>query len=104
MIVRISKSPLMPEHILEKQFENLTRRFKPALIKQPGLVAAFWVKSPDGRRGSITIWESEELMKAGGEAASATPLLPGQERRDLPGPGQEVQFLEVLEHHISGGA
>ena len=104
MVIRISQSPLTPEETLAKQHENLTQRFKPALIKQPGLVAAFWAKAPDGRRASITVWESEELMEAGGAAASATPLLAGQARSDLPGPGQQVQVLEVFEHHISGGA
>lgn len=65
-------------------------------------MAAFWLAAPDGRRGSITIWDSQELMEAGGRAASSVPLLPGHEPEHLPGPdqGQVVQILDVFDHHI----
>lgn len=75
MIARISYSEPASEGVIAKRMENLQKRFKPAIIAQPGFVAAFWVKTPDGRRGSITIWESEQLMREGGRAANAVPLL-----------------------------
>ena len=105
MIARIAYSDPASEAVVAKRMENLQKRFKPAITQQPGLVAAFWVTSPDGRRGSITIWESEELMREGGRAANAVPFLPGYEPEDLPGPdnGQTVQFLEVFDHHIGPG-
>lgn len=102
MVARISYSTPASEEELAKRQENLQKRFKPALIQQPGLVAAFWLAAPDGRRGSITIWESQELMEAGGRAASAVPLLPGHAPEELPGPdqGQMVQILNVFDHHV----
>lgn len=105
MIARIAYSEPASEEDLARRMENLQKRFKPAITRQPGLVAAFWVKAPNGRRGSITIWESEELMREGGRAANAVPLLPGYEPEELPGPdnGQTVQLLEVFDHHIGPG-
>lgn len=104
MIARIAYSPPVPEDQLAKRAENLTERFKPALIQQPGLVAAFWLESPDGSRGSVTVWESEEQMQAAAATTNAVPLLPGHQREDLPGPdrGQTVQVLRVFDHHIPG--
>jgi len=103
MIARISYSEPASEEVVARRMENLQKRFKPAIIAQPGFIAAFWVKTPEGRKGSITIWESEELMREGGRAANAVPLLPGYELEDLPGPdnGQTIQFLDVFDHHIA---
>ena len=38
---------------------NLTERFQPALVAQPGFVAGYWAEAEDGRMVSITVWESE---------------------------------------------
>ena len=105
MIARIAYSEPASDEVVAKRLENLQNRFKPAITQQPGLVAGFWVTSPDGRRGSITIWESQELMLEAGRAANAVPLLPGYEPDDLSGPdnGQTVQILDVFDHHIGPG-
>lgn len=105
MIARLATSPPASEEDHARQLENLQKRFKPALIQQPGLLAAFWLQKSDGGVISLSVWESEELMSAAAKAASATPLLPGFKPEDLPGAhrGQHVEVLHVLDHHLPGG-
>jgi hypothetical protein len=86
MIARIGHfDPMTPEQMAAAEF-NLRERFKPALTAQEGLVAAYWLKQPDGHWLSFTIWESVEHLIQGGTRANATPLLPGQDGSLIPGP------------------
>lgn len=98
MIARLAFSDPVEPWLAAVRRENLVKRFKPALAEQPGLVAAYWLIDDTGRHISLTLWESEALMKAGGQAASATPLLPGQLPGQLPAPRVEVyQVWERIE-------
>lgn len=104
MIMRIAHSPAEPEAVRARFRQNFLERFLPALRQQPGLVAGFWAEAPDGGTRSITVWESRDLMEAGGRAASAAPLLPGFRPDELPGPhrGQTVEVLELTDHLLPG--
>lgn len=104
MIARLATSPPASAEDHARHLENLQKRFKPALVQQPGLLAAFWLEKDDGSVLSLSVWESEELMAAAAKAASATPLLPGFKPEDLPGAtrGQQVELLSVLDHHLPG--
>ena len=97
MIVRIATfAPATPEVEAEAR-RNLLERFMPALTSQPGFVAGYWATAEDGRLMSITVWESEEALQRGGEAANATPLLPGQNQENIPSP-ERVETLTVVAH------
>ena len=72
---------------------NLTERFRPALVAQPGFVAGYWAEAEDGRMVSITVWESEAAAERGGRRL-ATPL-PGQDPAKIPSPDR-VETLTVV--------
>lgn len=95
MIARIAYSDPVPSEVAAARRENLVRRFKPALAKQPGLLGGYWMVDDAGRHISLTLWDSREAMEAGGRAASAAPLLPGQRSELLPSP--RVEIYEVWE-------
>jgi hypothetical protein len=96
MIVRIATfASWMPE-IESEVRRNLIERFKPALIAQPGFIAAYWATAEDGHAVSISVWESQEAMVRGGAAANATPLLPGQDPENIPAPAR-VETFTVFE-------
>jgi hypothetical protein len=69
--------------------DNWERRFGPALKSQPGLVCVLHVDTPDGKAISISVWESVEALRAGGQRANAVPLLPGQEAGRIPGASRQ---------------
>jgi hypothetical protein len=97
MIARIATfAPMAAEIEVEAQ-RNLLGRFHPALQRQSGLVAGYWVVGEDRSWKSITIWESVEAMERGGAQANATPLLPGQDASKIPSPSR-VEIYEVLTH------
>jgi hypothetical protein len=53
---------------------------------QPGILAVYYVESPNGDRATISIWENEQAMEQGGAKANAAPLLSGQRGEDIPSP------------------
>ena len=95
MIARIATfSSLTPEADAESR-RNLLERFLPALKAQEGFVGGYWLAAADGRRLSITVWESEEALRRGGANANAVPLLPGQDPSKIPSP-DHVESFEVV--------
>jgi hypothetical protein len=64
--------------------DNLRRRFKPAISTQDGYIAGYWLRRPDGRLISLSIWQSEDHLRSGGTRAQAVPLLPGQVAELIP--------------------
>ncbi len=95
MIARIATfSSLTPETAAESR-RNLLERFLPALKAQEGFVGGYWLRAEDGRLLSITVWESEEALRRGGERANAVPLLPGQDPSKIPSPDL-VESFEVV--------
>jgi heme-degrading monooxygenase HmoA len=95
MIARLGTFNPMPEDIHAEYRRNLVERFKPALEAQEGFVAGFWLRAPDGRELSFTVWESEEALAAGAQRANATPLLPGQDASKIPSPSK-VETFDVV--------
>jgi hypothetical protein len=84
MIARIGTFlSLTPEAAAATRY-NLLERFVPALKAQEGFVAGLWLEAADGRQLSITVWESEELLRQAAARANAVPLLPGQDPTQLP--------------------
>ena len=79
MIVRLATFASPTPDVRAEALRNLTERFQPALVAQPGFVAGYWAEAEDGRLVPITVWESEAAAERGGAAANATPLLPGQD-------------------------
>lgn len=54
---------------LEEWIERSRTRVKPNIRKDPGLQAVYWLVDRDAVKGLIvTIWESEEAMRASEEA------------------------------------
>jgi heme-degrading monooxygenase HmoA len=94
MIVRLATFASPPPDVRAEALRNLTERFQPALVAQPGFVAGYWAEAEDGRMFSITVWESEAAAERG-EAANATPLLPGQDSAKIPSPDR-VETLTVV--------
>ena len=95
MIVRLATFAFPPPDVRAEALRNLTERFQPTLVAQPGFVAGYWAEAEDGRMFSITVWESEEAAQRGGAAANATPLLPGQDPARIPSPDR-VETLTVV--------
>jgi len=85
------------------QEDNASRRFKAALIRQPGILAVYYVESPNGDRATISIWENKQAMEHGGAKANAAPLLPGQRGEDIPSPSR-VEIWEVLDQFVAPAA
>lgn len=77
--------------------QNLRERFKQAISSQDGFVAAYWLRRPDGRIISFSVWESEEHLRAGGTRAHAVPLQSDQVAELIPGP-ESVEICEVYDH------
>lgn len=89
MIARIGYfGHLSPEQEAASEF-NFRERFKAAITSQDGFIAGYWLRRPDGRMISLSIWESEEKLRTGGMRAHAVPLLPGQIAEQIPGPESE---------------
>ncbi len=102
MIVRLATFASPPPDVRAEALRNLTERFQPALVTQPGFVAGYWAEAADGRMFSTTVWESEAAAERGGAAAerggaaaNATPLLPGQDSAKIPSPDR-VETLTVV--------
>src|SRR5262245_36194009 len=54
---------------LERWIERSEREVKPSVQQDPGLKAAYWlVDRPAGKGLIVTLWESEEAMRASEEA------------------------------------
>ena len=58
---------------LERWVTRSRTQVKPAVARQPGLVAALWLRDLDGPTGlTLTVWESESAMRASDGFAAAT--------------------------------
>ena len=99
MIARVAYFENLTEAQKLTQEDNYQRRFKAALTAQPGLIAVHHLAAADGTRVSISIWESEEACRTGGERANAVPLLPGQVGADIPSPSR-AEFMQVLDSFV----
>ncbi len=95
MIVHLATFAATTPDVRAEGMRNLTERFKPALVTQPGFIAGYWAETEDGRMVSITVWESEAALEHGGAAANALPLLPGQDPSKIPSP-ERVETLTVV--------
>src|SRR5260370_6069673 len=96
MIARFGYFEGLTEEQKKAQEDNASRRFKAALTSQPGILAVYYMESPDGHRATISICENKQTMEQGGIKANAAPLLPGQRGGDIPTPGR-VEIWEVLD-------
>jgi len=96
MIARIGYfGHLTPEQEATSLY-NLRERFKPAISSQDGYVAGYWLRRPDGRLISLSIWQSEEHLRIGGTRAQAVPLLPGQVAELIP-EAEQVEICQVVD-------
>jgi len=100
MIARIGYFEGLSEEQKRAQEDNANRRFKAALTSQPGILAVYYMESPNGDRASISIWESKQAMEQGGAKANAAPLLPGQRGEDIPS-ASRVEIWEVLDQFVA---
>jgi Antibiotic biosynthesis monooxygenase len=75
---------------------NLRERFKAVISSQDGYVAGYWLRRPDGRLISLSVWQSEEHLRAGGMRAHAVPLLPGQVAELIP-EAEHVEICQVVD-------
>jgi len=95
MIARIGIfQHLAPEAAAESR-RNLVERFLPALKAQEGFVAGYWLVGADGKRLSVSVWESEAALRTGGARANAVPLLAGQDPERIPS-ADVVELYEVV--------
>jgi heme-degrading monooxygenase HmoA len=68
MVARIGTWQGSPEDI-ERWIARAREQVKPSIRQDPGLAAAYWLVDRDGGTGLIvTLWESEEAMRASEEA------------------------------------
>ena len=95
MIVRLATFAAPTPDVGAEALRNLTERFQPALVAQPGFVAGYWAEAEDGRMVSITVWESDAAAERRGAVANANPLLPGQDPAKIPSP-ERVDILTVV--------
>lgn len=94
MIARIGYfGHLTPEQEAASEY-NFRERFKAAITSQDGFVAGYWLRRPDGRLISLSVWQSEEHLQLGGMRANAVPLLPGQVAELIPEP-EQVEICQV---------
>jgi heme-degrading monooxygenase HmoA len=84
MIARIGYFGHLTPEQEAASLDNLRRRFKPAISSQEGYIAGYWLRRPDGRLISVSIWQSEDHLRSGGMHAQAVPLLPGQVAELIP--------------------
>ena len=96
MIARIGRFENPTAEQRRVQDENYRGRFQPALARQPGFVASLILEDPAGGRLSVSVWNSEEEMRAGADRANAEPLLPGHRGEDIPGP-DSVELYRVID-------
>lgn len=100
MIARFGYFEGLTEQQKRAQEDNANRRFKAALTSQPGILAVYYMESPNGNRLSVSIWEDKQAMAQGGMKANSVPLLPGQRGEDIPSPGR-VEIWEVLDQFVA---
>ena len=103
MIARIAYFEGLSEAQLSAMTDNYERRFKAALVSQPGLLALYQLQRDDGTRVSVSVWESREASEAGGRNANSVPLLPGQVGADIPSPTR-MELLEVANAYVAPSA
>jgi len=103
MIARFGYFDGLTEEQKRVQEDNASRRFKAALTSQPGILAVYYVESPNGDRATISIWENKQAMEQGGIKANAVPLLQGQRGEDIPSPSR-VEVWEVLDQFVAPAA
>ncbi len=96
MIARIGYfGHLTPEQEAASEY-NFRERFKAAITSQDGFIAGYWLRRPDGRLISLSIWENEEKLRLGGMRANAAPLLPDQVAEQIAEP-ESVEVCEVVD-------
>ena len=103
MIARFGYFEGLTEAQKRIQEDNAGRRFKAALISQPGILAVYYVESLNGDRATISIWENKQAMEQGGIKANAAPLLSCQRGEDIPSPSR-VEIWEVLDQFVAAAA
>jgi hypothetical protein len=69
MIARIGYFGHLTPEQEAASLDNLRRRFKAAISSQDGYVAGYWLRRPDGRLISLSIWQSEDHLRNGGTRA-----------------------------------
>jgi len=77
------------------QDENYRGRFGMAMAKQPGFIASLVLEDPNGRRLSVSVWNSEEELVTGAAHANSEPLLPGHRGEDIPSPDRAELFQVI---------
>src|SRR5215217_5091126 len=95
MIARIGRFEGLSAEAAAASKHNLQERFMPALAAQAGFVLGLWLEGENGKLLSITVWDSADAMKTGGQQANATPLLPGQDPDKIPSPNS-VESYQVI--------
>ena len=103
MIARFGYFEGLTEQQKRAQEDNASRRFKAALTSQPGILAVYYMESPNGDRATISVWENKQAMEQGGIKANTAPLLPGQRGEDIPSPSR-VEIWEVLDQFVAPAA
>jgi hypothetical protein len=84
MIARIGYFGHLTPEQEAASLHKLRERFKAAISSQDGYVAGYWLRRPDGRLISLSIWQSEKHLRNSGVRAQAIPLLPGQVAELIP--------------------
>src|SRR5262245_26320570 len=68
MFARIGTWQGSPEEV-ERWIERSQREVKPSVQRDPGLTAAYWLVDREAGKGLIvTLWQSEEAMRASEQA------------------------------------
>jgi heme-degrading monooxygenase HmoA len=101
MIARIGYFDGLTDEKKRIQDENYRRRFKPALVAQPGFIASFMLDGEGGRRLSVSLWASAAELEEGARRANAEPLLQGHRGVDIPSPTR-AEVYDVLDAHGLG--
>ena len=96
MIARIGYFGHLTPEQEAASLDNLRRRFKPEISSQEGYVAGYWLRRPDGRLISLSIWQSEDHLRNGGMRAHQAPLLPGQVAKLIP-EAEQVEICQVVD-------
>ena len=79
---------------LERWATRSRAEVKPAVARQRGLVAAFWLRDLDATAGlTLTVWEDESAMRASDGFAAATQ----QTTAEVSGAGVRTTRYEVVE-------
>lgn len=94
MFARIGTWEGSPE-ALECWMAGARERVKPNVRGQPGLEAAYWLVDREARKGlTITIWESEEAMRASEQLREESQA----RTADASGAQVTTERYEVFEH------